>query len=439
MNDLCLIFGGFIFLVCIFAVLKYIFLEEGFLNNSSWVYYIEAYFIIMFLEKVIKIFNTNMYLITVFIFFVVFFLITRNDKFMGGLFLVIPSIGIALSAFMIPISIAYLSVKSMKTLSNTGNNKMWIFDVMLLLLLCLIVDSKQKWGKYALIVNNRKYLEKWEKYTLSAFGIFLVFIDYFVLSIDKLGINRSYAWIFIVVCNCIIILLEFAIITFVFQGSSAKYYEKIAEINEYYFKAQLKHFKAYEETQKETRRIRHDMNNHMNCIYLLLEEKRYDEIKEYINEMGNIIRNINKDIRTGNDIADAIINEKNIIARKNNINIELAGQFDQSMKADPIDICTIFSNALDNSIEALDKINNNNKTIYIKLKSKGNMHFISFLNLTEIEGVCEKTSKKDTLNHGFGLTNIRKAVKKYDGQINISIYKEDNKSYFKLDIIIFCN
>lgn len=439
MNDLCLIFGGFIITACIFFVLRYVFLEEGFKNKKSWIYYMEAYFIIMFFEKIIKILNIDVYLITILVFFIVFFLITRNEKLLGGILLIIPSAGIALSIFIVPISIGYLSVKSMKTLSNMSNNKMWIFDVILLIILYAIIDKRGKWKKYLLITQNRKYLEVWEKYALSAFGIFLLLINYFVVSIDKLGINEEYSWIFIAVCNCIVIILEFAVVTFVFQGSSSKYYQKIAEVNEYYFKAQLKHFKAYEESQKETRRIRHDMNNHMNCIYILLKEKKYDEIERYINDLGDMVKSISKYIKCGNDIGDAIINEKSIIANQNNIKIELDGNFKESIKIEPIDICTIFSNALDNSIEALEKLNDENKIIYIKLKSKNNIQFISFINKIQKDEIDLKTSKKDNVNHGFGLINIRKAVEKYNGQISISRYKENDNNYFKLDIIIFSN
>ena len=43
-----------------------------------------------------------------------------------------------------------------------------------------------------------------------------------------------------------------------------------------------------------------------------------------------------------------------------------------------------------------------------------------------------KTSKKDKVNHGYGLVNIKKTVEKYNGNLKI----EQAHESFKVDIIL---
>ncbi|MCR5368222.1 GHKL domain-containing protein, partial [Eubacterium sp.] len=47
-----------------------------------------------------------------------------------------------------------------------------------------------------------------------------------------------------------------------------------------------------------------------------------------------------------------------------------------------------------------------------------------------------KTTKKDTKNHGFGLMNIRLAVEKYDGVMEVTNETEGEEKYFVLTIML---
>ncbi|NGT96949.1 sensor histidine kinase, partial [Clostridium perfringens] len=87
------------------------------------------------------------------------------------------------------------------------------------------------------------------------------------------------------------------------------------------------------------------------------------------------------------------------------------------------DICTIFSNCIDNAIEACKKIKDNNRYISLKGNCVNNFYVIKIENsktnkIKKLNGDF-LTDKKDKFLHGIGLKNIRLALEKYNGEIII--------------------
>lgn len=59
---------------------------------------------------------------------------------------------------------------------------------------------------------------------------------------------------------------------------------------------------------------------------------------------------------TGNTALDAVIGTKKAIAEGKNIVFNTKIQIPESLRADAVDLCVIFGNALDNAIEAAEKM-----------------------------------------------------------------------------------
>ena len=101
---------------------------------------------------------------------------------------------------------------------------------------------------------------------------------------------------------------------------------------------------------------------------------------------------------------------------------------------EPLDISTIFGNALDNAIEGVEKLSEDKRTILIKAGKINEFLSIVVENNynPEIKLENKKTTKKDKFLHGYGIQNIENAVKKYNGTCTIT--KENEK--FTLKILI---
>lgn len=100
---------------------------------------------------------------------------------------------------------------------------------------------------------------------------------------------------------------------------------------------------------------------------------------------------------------------------------------------EPLDISTIFGNAIDNAIEACEKLAEDQRLITVKAECVRDMLLITIENstLTEVQPM-ERTTKQDHFLHGFGISNIKNAVEKYGGQCS---FRQEDGTY-RLKILI---
>jgi hypothetical protein len=197
---------------------------------------------------------------------------------------------------------------------------------------------------------------------------------------------------------------------------------------------QYNYYLNIQEEQLKVRKLYHDMNNHIICMKKLYEN--CGEVNKYIDDIKSELNSWKSIISTGNMILDIIVNDKKKICDKNNINFEVDINFSKCDFVDMIDICSIFSNLIDNAIEACLKINDKDRFIILKgtivnkffiLKCENNK-----LNKIKLDKETIITDKKDTFIHGIGIKSIKSSIEKYDGEINIDFSKDK----FKVQIYI---
>ena len=128
---------------------------------------------------------------------------------------------------------------------------------------------------------------------------------------------------------------------------------------------------------------------------------------------------------------DVIIRDKARKAKENQIDFKCTIQFGNMNFINPLDISTIFGNALDNAIEATIKLPPEERIVTVRGKQIQEM-FIIIVENSAKAGNTNKTSKADTLLHGFGIANIKKAVEKYNGEITTRY--QDNR--FEIRVIL---
>ena len=117
---------------------------------------------------------------------------------------------------------------------------------------------------------------------------------------------------------------------------------------------QYAHYLSIQESHMRVKKLYHDINNHIYCIDNLRNNSK--EINEYVNNLKDEIKTFKYIYNTGNMILDIIINEKSEICLKKGIKFTCSINFSKVNFVKPIDVSSIFSNILDNAIEACDKI-----------------------------------------------------------------------------------
>ncbi|MPM21626.1 hypothetical protein SDC9_68070 [bioreactor metagenome] len=221
------------------------------------------------------------------------------------------------------------------------------------------------------------------------------------------------------------------ILIFIFLNSikSEKEKAKLELVNEK-LDMQYKYYLMVKESQEKMRQVYHDMNNHMNNIKSLKNSS--EDVNEYINNIEDEVKESKNIYNTGNILLDIILHEKSKICTENNIDFKVGIDFSKCEFIDMIDISSIFSNLIDNAIEACNKINENNIDKYITIKStfiKG-YYVVRCENSKSNELIIKNnkifTSKKDKFLHGIGLESIKSSIKKYNGELKI----KDSESKF---------
>jgi sensor histidine kinase YesM len=268
---------------------------------------------------------------------------------------------------------------------------------------------------------------------LTTFSLVLIF--YYIQAIYVEGKNYYLFTIFpeiysIVPLVSISLLLSLLVNAYIFkkvlQGDEI---EQKNLLMEQQFKLQINHNKNVESLYTDIRSIKHDMTNHLICLKNLSKQGNLEEIINYLHTLGQRLAKLDNTINTGNPVSDAIINEKYNIAKLEGIEFSCNFILPDNFQINPVDLCIILSNALDNAIEACIKIKD--KTISRKISITSylrDLYFIieisnSTINKIQYNNNIIVSQKEDKNNHGIGISNIEMVVKKYDGILDIMVEK----------------
>lgn len=200
---------------------------------------------------------------------------------------------------------------------------------------------------------------------------------------------------------------------------------------------EYKYYSNLKENQENVKRLYHDMKNHIACIEVA--NNNLEIRNNYIDSIRSEIDKLSLGFNTGNEVLDVILNNKKEICIKNKIDLNVFVDFSKIDFMEYFDICTIFSNCIDNAIEACKKINRE-ELRYINMKGTyvNNFYVVKIENskinkINKINGFL-LTDKKDKFLHGIGLKNIKVALEKYDGEMIIEPL--ENKFILKMLIPI---
>lgn len=160
--------------------------------------------------------------------------------------------------------------------------------------------------------------------------------------------------------------------------------------------------------EERVRSIYHDLKNH-----LLVLESRQDneETRQMAEELRYQIADYEDYVHTGNEFLDVILKDKASKAREQEIDFSAAVDFKGIDFIEPLDISTIFGNAIDNAIEASENLPRDKRMITVRAERVRDMLVAAVENNT-LPGTApaEGTTKPDHFIHGFGIPNIKHAV-----------------------------
>lgn len=197
------------------------------------------------------------------------------------------------------------------------------------------------------------------------------------------------------------------------------------------------HYIQYEQAKESIELINikyHDLKHQIAYLKETDEALAKNEILAQIEGEINLYEAQNK---TGNKVVDTILTSKSIICEKKKVTLNCVADGRLLDFMSTADICSILGNALDNAIEAVEKLEDVQKRlVHVAIFSQKNFAILRFENYYEgdikmAEGLPVTTKHKKEY-HGFGVKSIHMIAEKYGGTVNINLHN----NWFELQVLL---
>lgn len=222
------------------------------------------------------------------------------------------------------------------------------------------------------------------------------------------------------------------IIFWYFDRIKAVYsYKAKNEAMEIKLELQNEYYITLAEHQKETDALWHDMKKHINLMKSLVNSGQSDISAKYLDELEADMSKRIRIVQTEQSIIGALLTEQFKRADRETVLLDLDARLESemTMKIGSVDLCVILGNLFDNAFEACSALTQGcEKYIKAEIKQREQSLYIRIEN----PNPPEHSTSKRVGKHGFGLNNVRKAVRKYNGQISINTMSDE----FAVSIII---
>ena len=181
------------------------------------------------------------------------------------------------------------------------------------------------------------------------------------------------------------------------------------------------HYREVENMYRQIRGWRHDYRNHIQTMKVLAANGDMNAIREYLDMLDTDLNTVDTVVKTGNPMADAILNSKISLAQSRRIAVHCDAHIPVQLKMSELDLCCIIGNLFDNAIEASLQLPEEQRLIRVYMDMKGTQLYISFTNFTASKKLPKLGKRFATTKgegHGFGLVRIDSIIERLDGYLS---------------------
>lgn len=181
------------------------------------------------------------------------------------------------------------------------------------------------------------------------------------------------------------------------------------------------HYQEVEAMYRQIRGWRHDYRSHIQAMKAYAAADDMEAIKDYLDLLDTDLNTVDTAVKTGNPMADAILNSKISLAREKHIPVRADANIPVKLNMSELDLCIILGNLFDNAIEASMEIPQEKRLIRIYMDIKNTQLYISFTNFTAGKKMMKKGNLFSTTKgagHGLGLVRMDTIVERLDGYLS---------------------
>ena len=112
------------------------------------------------------------------------------------------------------------------------------------------------------------------------------------------------------------------------------------------------HYQEVENMYRQMRGWRHDYRNHIQTMKAYAAQGDLEAIRSYLDLLDTDLNTVDTVVKTGNAMADAILNSKISLAKARDIPVHVDAHIPVKLTMSELDLCVILGNLFDNAMEA---------------------------------------------------------------------------------------
>ncbi|MDF2484209.1 MAG: hypothetical protein K0R46_377 [Herbinix sp.] len=261
---------------------------------------------------------------------------------------------------------------------------------------------------------------KMELILLAAVNIVSIVAGVIMVNNDKWVIENASFLIYAILLLVLVISIITIILIYKISDQSQKHLEAELRLQQYEMSGKLNEDMV--SVVERLRALRHDLNNHIGIIKGFAQMQEYDSLNEYIDDIYTDLKSANELVFSNSVTLSTILNTKISLASKKKIELDAILTVNDIKMSDS-DLCVLLGNMLDNAIEATDKVEEN-RYIQLKIYEKDHGCQIECSNPYKEKPIMVNgmflTSKRESLEHGIGFSNIKAVVNKCNGKLRVN-------------------
>lgn len=214
-------------------------------------------------------------------------------------------------------------------------------------------------------------------------------------------------------CVCILLSGVSIVCLLYYVASLEKKAELEKELQDIHYTMELEraHYRTIQERREDLARIRHDFNNQLATVSLLIQSGEGSDAQSMLRQLGENIAATREEPYCSVPVINAVLTEKTALCKKEGIQLEVVLELPDTLTIDPLHLCSIFANLLDNAAKAAK--DTEAPTILLSSAVAGDYLFIKTIN----PSLPPKTPDK---GHGYGSKILKQLSAKYDGSYQTS-------------------
>lgn len=173
------------------------------------------------------------------------------------------------------------------------------------------------------------------------------------------------------------------------------------------------HYQAVEARREELSRIRHDFNNQLAVIGHLIHKGEEEDARQIISRLAADINHTRENDYCGIPVVDAVLTEKGNVCEQAGIRLETELDLPRDMEIEPLHLCSIFSNLLDNAIQGARASGKTDPVISLRSRREGDYVFIRVENPAAPPDRAKR--RRTETGHGYGTRILTGLAEQYGG------------------------